>query len=78
MVELFLLNSTTKEYLELEFGPHQHYLALKFKDARNGIDTDVKLTFAYEAQIEGDNWTGVAQVPIEYVPKGVDQFNAYG
>lgn len=27
VVELFLLNSQTEEYLELEFGPHGHYLA---------------------------------------------------
>ena len=27
VVELFLLNSDTEEYLELEFGPHGHYLA---------------------------------------------------
>ena len=27
VVELFLLNSHTEEYLELEFGPHGHFLA---------------------------------------------------
>ena len=44
------LNSKTEEYLELEFGPHGHYLALRFKGERKGIDTDTK--FEFWGQIE--------------------------
>ena len=53
-------------------------LALKFKGARNGIETDTKLEFDYKAEINGDSWSSEANIPLNFVPDRVDKFNAYG
>jgi len=80
VAEIFFLNSTTEEYAEFEFGPHGHFLALKFKGGRKGIETDQKFEFDYSSQISEDGkfWTAFAKIPNHLIPNSVDKFNCYG
>lgn len=52
--------------------------ALKFKGARKGVDVDTKLVFEYKAEINGGSWSSEANIPLSFVPEGIDKFNAYG
>jgi len=75
VVEAFFLASETKEYLELEFGPHGQHLVLLLNGTRNAIKHSLALV--YEAEIKGDMWKGVARIPKTYFPDNFDVWNAY-
>jgi len=79
VVELFLLG-TEQQYLELELGPHGHYLALRLRGPRNLEESGLALE--YQARLKGDRWTGRAQLPSSYLPasylaSGPTAANAY-
>jgi hypothetical protein len=74
VVELFLLGEADR-YLELEFGPHGHWLALQLAGRRQIVDRDVALEF--EAQRSGARWRGRARVPRAQLPPGLFAANAY-
>ncbi len=74
MVELFLLGEDN-QYLELEFGPHGHYLALYLIGPRNCVRTDMNLEFV--AEIVGSRWRGSAKVPVHLLPPRLDRANGY-
>lgn len=74
VVELFLVASDGS-YLELEFGPYGHYLALWLTAPRE-INTS-HIPISYEAKIENTRWHGVAQVPRHLVPEPVVRWNAF-
>ena len=74
VVELFLANATG-HYLELEFGPHGHHLALLFSGIRQLSRHDIPVTF--QARIDGDSWRGSAQVAASYLPEQIHRANAY-
>ena len=73
VVELFLLGDAQR-YLEIEFGPHGHYLALLLHGARK-VEQVVELD-RYEAQIEAGSWRGVASVSRTLLPAGIRRGNA--
>ena len=79
VVEIFFLNSKTEEYLELEFGPHGHFLALKFKGERKQIEDNEKFEFEYKAQIDKNEktWTAKAIIPLNLLPNNVNKYNCY-
>lgn len=74
VVELFLANEEG-HYLELEFGPHGHYLALRFAGARQLVRDD--LPVVYRAEIAGRSWRGWAETPLAALPLGSRLANAY-
>lgn len=74
VVELFLLGSDER-YLELEFGPHGHYLALQLEGVRNIRQRGMLLPYA--ANIHGARWLAQARVPFDWLPPGLSRFNAY-
>jgi len=74
VVELFLLGAE-EHYLELEFGPHGHYLALELRGVRNVVASGMALK--YQARVAGARWTGVAHVPAALIPPGMVALNAY-
>ena len=53
VVELFLVDESGS-YLELEFGPHGHFLALRLVAPREMASTHLKLD--YRSQIAGNRW----------------------
>ncbi len=74
VVELFVLG-TGRRYLEVEMGPHGHYLVLLLEGKRNVIDR--MLPMSYTARILGSRWQCTARVPAACLPRGADSGNAY-
>lgn len=73
VVELFLLGEDDR-YLELEFGPHGHYLGLTFHGQRQVVEQGFPLD--YEAARQGDRWTATARIPLDRLPQGLVAANA--
>ena len=74
VVELFLLGRDDR-YLELEFGPHGHYLALSLAGRRQLVTSDIAVEF--EAERRGSRWHGRARIALEHLPPGLRAANAY-
>ncbi len=74
VVEVFFLGAGER-YLEVELGPHGHFLALQLEGVR--AVRDDRLDLVYEARVEGDRWFGRAEVPAAWLPTGLARFNAY-
>ena len=74
VVELFILGKDER-YLEIEVGPHGHYLALRLHGERNIIDHGHALNV--DVQISGDRWTGQIDVPARLLPEKPWRVNAY-
>jgi hypothetical protein len=74
VVELFLVGADG-HYLEFEFGPHGHYLALKL-DAPRQVSID-DLQIDYEAEIMGKRWTARSLIPSRFLPSPILKYNAF-
>lgn len=74
VVELFL-RGDGDIYLELEFGPLGHFLALSLDGYRERQTSG--LAIDYECSITGPRWTGRAAIPATYLPAGMRSCNAY-
>ncbi|MDD5758336.1 MAG: hypothetical protein PHI06_04565 [Desulfobulbaceae bacterium] len=74
VIELFLANDAG-HYLELEFGPHGHYLALLFSGIRKIQRQDISLSF--DTKIVEGTWHGTALVSSSYLPTRLCRANAY-
>lgn len=74
VVELMLLGADD-HYLEIELGPHGHYLLLLLEGRRNVVHQG--MTMYYDAQIRADRWSGRARIPHSWLPRGWDRLNAY-
>ena len=67
VVEVFLVGEGRPvPYIEIELGPHGHFLILRLSGIRNRIGRvdDARLL----AQIDGARWTGELVVPSEWLP----------
>lgn len=73
VVEVLLLGSGG--YLEVELGPHGHYLAIEFAGRREPrrrlIPIDYRVT-----SLDSTHWTGIALIPAALLPADLDRFNA--
>ena len=74
VVELFL-RGTGDSYLELEFGPYGHYLALRFDGYRRLRESG--LAIAFEAHRSAKRWNGRARIPDSDLPSELRSCNAY-
>jgi hypothetical protein len=74
VVEFFLLGDD-EEYLEIELGPHGHYLVLGFKGPRNVKRAHLPIEFT--TKIHGQRWSGQAFVPLDLLPPNTQKCNAY-
>ena len=74
VVEVFLWAPPTR-YLELEFSPHGHSLALQLDGVRQPVSQVT--TVRYQASIEGERWRGVAWIPWSEIPEAATRINAY-
>lgn len=75
VVELFLLGSDDR-YLELELGPHGHWLALGLAGRRHLVAPDLAIE-SFTTRREATRWTGVARIPLAHLPPGLRAANAY-
>lgn len=74
VIELFLANDAG-HYLELEFGPQGHFLALQFSGIRQVTRSDIPIVF--QAEIRDQEWRGAAQIKTLYLPEKLSRANAY-
>lgn len=73
-VELFLVGDD-EHYLEVEVGPHGHYLVLELWGRRH-VGRRALLA-QYEAVLSESRWRGTARLPVSYLPPNVVRGNAY-
>lgn len=74
VVELFLLGDGDR-YLELELGPHGHYLALQLAGRRRVVTSAIEVDFAVERR--DGRWRGRARLAGAWRPPGLRAANAY-
>lgn len=75
VVELFLLGDDAR-YLEIECGPHGHYLVLSLHGVRAVVD-DARAPTSYTAAVTGARWQGALRFPRAWIPAGWRRANAY-
>lgn len=77
VVELFLLGAGDR-YLELEFGPHGHWLALELEGRRNIVRTEnSQRAVQFEAMRSAGRWRGTARIDASLLPDDLARANAY-
>ena len=74
VVELFLLAADGR-YLEIEMGPHGHYLVLLMKGVRD-LDKLIR-GLVCTTRIRGNCWQGELHLPPEHLPGRMTHVNAY-
>ncbi len=74
VVELFLVGPA-REYLEIELGPHGHYLALLLAAPRRVVRDDLEIR--YQATRRRGRFQGDASVPVVYLPGPPERWNAF-
>lgn len=74
VVEVFLVGEGER-YVEIELGPHGHYLALRLEGVRQVTDRHAPVRYA--ASIDGVRWRGRATLARSLVPEPVIAANAY-
>ena len=75
VVEFFFLGEKER-YLELEFSPHGHYLALQMVGIRNPVTRMLPLE-TNVSECNEEWWSGNAKVPLSYLPNPVLKWNAF-
>lgn len=74
VVELFVLGRDER-YLELELGPHGHWLALHLEGRRRIVASELALD--YHVRRDGDRWHGRARFERALLPPDPRAANAY-
>ncbi|TYT75113.1 hypothetical protein [Desulfobotulus mexicanus] len=74
VVELFLVG-INGDYLEIEMGPHGHYLVLKLSGVR--CVEKMHIPMKYSARISGNTWQGEGRISLEHLPKNCARANAF-
>ncbi len=74
VVELFLLGDG-EQYLEIELGPHGHYLGLRLNGRRNVIKDGIQ--FEYSARRSARQWSGTAHLSLDWLPSPIRAANVY-
>jgi hypothetical protein len=74
VVELFLVGSGER-YLEIEMGPHGHYLALLLHGRRKVVEADIAIS--YHAHVTGPRWRGRGRIAARWLPPGIHAANAF-
>ena len=75
VVELFLLGEDGR-YLEVELGPHGHYLILELRGYRD-CERDDREATAMSFTREGQRWRGRVEIDAAACPAGPLRANAY-
>jgi len=75
-VELFFSNSKG-HYLEVELGPHGHWLCLLHNGFRKCFNKGEELELEVQNEFRGTEWHCFAEIPLAYFPGNISKFNAY-
>ncbi len=76
VVEYFILGQDQR-YLEMEFGPHGHYLLLSLHGERNLIEQGMRCDYSAVISDDRKTWRGTARIPVELLPPSPTHHNAY-
>uniref|UniRef100_A0A1I7UDF4 AUDH_Cupin domain-containing protein n=2 Tax=Caenorhabditis tropicalis TaxID=1561998 RepID=A0A1I7UDF4_9PELO len=76
VLEFFFANDRG-QYLEVEIGPHGHWLCLLFDGVRHPINNGEELELEVRNKWVGNRWVGEVEIPLAYFPAKVSKFNAY-
>jgi hypothetical protein len=74
-VELFLFGAAER-YLEIELGPHGHYLALQLRGSRT-VESLVADVVYPRPRVGAKRWQADASIPLAAVPPGCSHWNAH-
>uniref|UniRef100_A0AC35GSQ3 Uncharacterized protein n=1 Tax=Panagrolaimus sp. PS1159 TaxID=55785 RepID=A0AC35GSQ3_9BILA len=77
VVEFFFANEQG-HYLEVEVGPHGHWLVLFHKGYRECFNAGEDIDLRVENVFDMDVWKCRVEIPLSYLPGRVTKFNAYG
>lgn len=66
-IELFFANDQG-HYLEVEVGPHGHWLCLLHKGYRNCFNKGESLELEMKNQFCGNEWKCELEIPLAYLP----------
>ena len=75
VVELFIAGPD-ETYIEIELGPHGHYLALALDGVRNIVRRDLPITVQTKGISDG-RWHGSAVLPSGIIPVGPHRIAAF-
>lgn len=75
VVEFFMCGDDER-YVEVECGPHGHFLVLELHGSRNLVRDDVPVV-DYASSIDGGRWQATLQVEMSWLPPGIRVANAY-
>ena len=75
VVEMFFAG-TDEKYLEVEFGPHGHYLGLQMNGVRSPVTKLLPIPFSLTEKNDAW-WSGRASIPLSFLPRPVLTWNAY-
>jgi len=76
VVECFLV-AENRHYLEVELGPHGHYLLLSLEGARNIVRRGMPASYRAEIDRRGRRWHGSITIDGDLVPLPVTHVNAF-
>ncbi|CAD6198151.1 unnamed protein product [Caenorhabditis auriculariae] len=76
VMEFFFANDRG-QYLEIEVGPHGHWLCLLFDGVRTTVNHGEELELECRNKWRGDRWLGEIEVPLAYFPSRITTFNSY-
>jgi hypothetical protein len=74
VVEIFLLGDDER-YLEIELGPHGHFLGLCLAGRRNVIEAGIPVDFSVDRR--DHRWRGEARISLKWLPSAIRAANAY-
>ena len=74
VVEVFLVGDDD-QYLELEFGPHGHYLMLWLSEPRKVVERT--LSCRYTASRSDTRWRGEVHLARAHAPSHIHRYNAF-
>uniref|UniRef100_A0AC34RFI5 Uncharacterized protein n=1 Tax=Panagrolaimus sp. JU765 TaxID=591449 RepID=A0AC34RFI5_9BILA len=76
VVELFFANNEG-HYLEVEVGPHGHWLLLFHKGYRDCFNSGEDVDIEVENNFDMNTWHCRFEIPLAFFPAKVTKFNAY-
>jgi hypothetical protein len=74
--ELFIAG-TGDAYLEIELGPHGHYLVLQLAGIRRVERSHLAIDYRARIDAERARYSGQARIPLAYLPPQPNRINAY-
>jgi hypothetical protein len=75
VVELFVLGSDAR-YIEIELGPHGHWLGYALEGPRNVVDPALPLSPSWGGRVDG-RWSASVEIPAALLPSDANRLAAF-